>query len=65
MSTLTVALGATGSGSSLGSVLLGFLGALIGGTAAVIAAVVTANKNLERERVRLNIAAQEARAVVA
>jgi hypothetical protein len=61
MSTLTVAMGATDSGSSLGSVLLGFLAALIGGAAAVIAAVVTANRNLERERMRLNVAAQEAR----
>jgi hypothetical protein len=41
---------------------LGFLGALIGGAAAVIAAVVTANRNLERERMRLNAAAQETRA---
>jgi len=48
-------------GSSIGSVLLGFLAALIGGAAAVIAAVVTANRNLERERMRLNVAAQEAR----
>jgi hypothetical protein len=62
MSTLTVAIGATDGGSSLGSVLLGFLAALIGGAAAVIAAVVTANRNLERERMRLNVAAQEARA---
>lgn len=61
MSTLLVAVGATGSGSSLGSVLLGFLAALIGGAAAVIAAVVTANRNLDRERMRLNVAAQEAR----
>jgi hypothetical protein len=61
MSTVTVAMGVTDSGSSLGSVLVGFLGALIGGAAAVIAAVVTANRNLERERIRLNAAAQEAR----
>lgn len=61
MSILTVAAGATDVGSSLGSVLLGFLAALIGGAAAVIAAVVTANRNLERERMRLNVAAQEAR----
>jgi hypothetical protein len=62
MSTFTVAISAADGGSSLGSVLLGFLAALIGGAAAVIAAVVTANKNLERERIRLNAAAKEARA---
>jgi hypothetical protein len=62
MSTFTVAMGVTDSGSSLGSILLGFVAALIGGAAAVIAAVVTANKNLERERMRLNVAAQEERA---
>jgi hypothetical protein len=61
MSTLTVAMVTSDSGSSLESVLLGFLAALIGGAAAVIAAVVTANRNLERERMRLNVAAQEAR----
>ena len=61
MSILTVAAGATDGGSSLGSVLLGFLAALIGGAAAVIAAVVTANRNLERDRMRLNVAAQESR----
>jgi len=61
MNTLTVAMGAIDSSSSLGTVLLGFLGALIGGAAAVIAAVVTANRNLERERMRLNVAAQEMR----
>lgn len=65
MSILTVASSATNSGSSLGGVLLGslgaLLGALIGGAAAVIAAVVTANRNLKRERMRLDAAAQGAR----